>query len=88
MVTKQSWVQRNPQAIAKIQKRYYEKNKEQARLRSKAQNLRGKVAYSMLSDKDKRKCDKEVERLLQNNTWPVSYIQIMSITGRQIFYYG
>ena len=67
MVTKQSWVERNPERIAKIQKKYYQKNKEQARLRSKAQNLRGKTAYSMLSDKDKRKCDKEVERLLQNN---------------------
>jgi len=67
MVTKQSWVERNPERISKIQKKYYQKNKEQARLRSKAQNLRGKVAYSMLSDKDKRKCDKEVERLLQNN---------------------
>jgi len=69
MEKKESWHQRNPLAIAKIQKRYYEKNKEKARLRSKLQNLRGKTAYSMLSAKDKIKCDKQVERLLQNNAW-------------------
>lgn len=67
MVTKQSWVERNPQAIAKIQKRYYEKNKEQARLRSKAQNLRGKLSYLALTKPQKKKIDEEVEKLLQNN---------------------
>jgi len=61
---KQSWVERNPKAVKKIKERYYLKNQEQAKLRSKRQNLRGKLAYSMLSDKDKRKCDKEVEKLL------------------------
>ena len=45
MEKKESWHQRNPLAIAKIQKRYYEKNKEKARLRSKLQNLRGKTLW-------------------------------------------
>ena len=67
MVTKQSWVERNPQAIAKIQKRYYEKNKEESKLRSKRQNLRGKLSYLALTKPQKKKIDKEVERLLQNN---------------------
>ena len=67
MENKQSWVERNPDKVKAIKDRYYIKNQEQAKLRSKRQNLRGKVAYSMLSDKDKIKCDKEVERLLQNN---------------------
>ncbi len=64
---KQSWVERNPKAVKKIKERYYLKNQEQAKLRSKRQNLRGKLAYSMLSDKDKRKCDKEVEKLLTSD---------------------
>lgn len=64
---KQSWVERNPKAVKKIKERYYLKNQEQAKLRSKRQNLRGKVAYSLLSDKDKRKCDKEVEKLLTSD---------------------
>ena len=67
MEKKESWHQRNPLAIAKIQKRYYEKNKEKARLRSKLQNLRGKLSYLALTKPQKKKIDKEVERLLQNN---------------------
>lgn len=61
---KQSWAERNPDKIREHKKRYYEKNLEEAKLRSRRQNLRGKVAYSMLSDSDKKKCDKEVEKLL------------------------
>jgi len=67
MEKKESWHQRNPEKIAKIQKRYYEKNKEQASLRSKAQNLRGKLSYLALTKPQKKKIDKQVERLLQNN---------------------
>lgn len=64
MEKKQSWAERNPLRIREHKKRYYEKNLEEAKLRSRRQNLRGKVAYSMLSDSDKKKCDKEVEKLL------------------------
>jgi hypothetical protein len=64
MEKKQSWAERNPDKIREHKKRYYEKNLEEAKLRSRRQNLRGKVAYSMLSDSDKKKCDKEVEKLL------------------------
>ena len=64
MEKKQSWAQKNPERIKEHKKRYYEKNLEEAKLRSRRQNLRGKVAYSMLSDSDKKKCDKEVEKML------------------------
>ena len=64
MEKKQSWAERNPDKIREHKKRYYEKNLEEAKLRSRRQNLRGKVAYSMLSNSDKKKCDKEVEKLL------------------------
>jgi len=64
MEKKQSWAERNPDKIREHKKRYYEKNLEEAKLRSRRQNLRGKMAYSMLSDSDKKKCDKEVEKLL------------------------
>jgi hypothetical protein len=64
MEKKQSWAERNPDKIREHKKRYYEKNLEEAKLRSRRQNLRGKVAYSMLSDSDKKKCDKEVEKML------------------------
>tara|TARA_R110002020_G_scaffold221901_3_gene430106 strand:+ start:29 stop:232 length:204 start_codon:yes stop_codon:yes gene_type:complete len=66
MEKKESWQQRNPGARKEIQKKWYSNNQEQAKLRSKRQNLRGKTAYSMLSDTDKRKCDKQVEKLLQS----------------------
>jgi hypothetical protein len=64
MEKKQSWAERNKDRIREHKKRYYEKNLEEAKLRSRRQNLRGKLAYSMLSDSDKKKCDKEVEKLL------------------------
>ena len=67
MENKQSWVERNPDKVKAIKDSYYLKNQEQAKLRSKRQNLRGKVAYSMLSDKDKRKCDTEVENRLTSD---------------------
>lgn len=61
---KQSWAERNPDKIREHKKRYYQKNLEEAKRRSKIQNLRGKIAYNMLSNIDKKKCDKEVEKLL------------------------
>jgi hypothetical protein len=64
MEKKQSWAERNPDKIREHKKRYYQKNLEEAKRRSKIQNLRGKIAYNMLSDSDKKKCDKEVEKLL------------------------
>ena len=64
MEKKQSWAQKNPQKIKEHKRRYYEKNLSACRRRSKAQNLRGKIAYDMLSDSDKKKCDKEVEKML------------------------
>lgn len=67
MEKKQSWAERNPDKIREHKKRYYEKNLEEAKLRSRRQNLRGKTAYSMLSDSDKKKCDKEVEKLLTSD---------------------
>lgn len=64
---KQSWAQKNPERIKEHKKRYYEKNLEESKLRSRRQNLRGKTAYSMLSNSDKKKCDKEVEKLLTSD---------------------
>ena len=64
MEKKQSWAERNPDKIREHKKRYYQKNLEEAKRRSKVQNLRGKIAYNMLSNIDKKKCDKEVEKLL------------------------
>ena len=64
MEKKQSWAEKNPERIKEHKKRYYQKNLEEAKRRSKVQNLRGKIAYNMLSNIDKKKCDKEVEKLL------------------------
>ena len=58
------WFQENPEKARAIQRRYYDKNKEQARLRSKKQNLRGRLSYQMLTDQQKKKVEKEVEKLL------------------------
>ena len=58
------WFLDHPKAAKVIQRRYYEKNKEQARLRSKKQNLRGRLSYEMLTDQQKKKVEKEVEKLL------------------------
>ena len=52
------WFQENPEKAKQIQRRYYDKNKEQARLRSKKQNLRGRLSYEMLTDQQKRKLKK------------------------------
>tara|TARA_R100000329_G_scaffold83021_1_gene70557 strand:- start:519 stop:713 length:195 start_codon:yes stop_codon:yes gene_type:complete len=58
------WFQENPIRAKEIQKKYYSKNKEQARLRSKKQNLRGRLSYEMLTDQQKKRVEKEVEKLL------------------------
>ena len=64
MENKQSWVERNPKAVKKIKERYYLKNQEQAKLRSKRQNLRGKISYAILTNEQRKKVDKEVEKML------------------------
>jgi len=64
---KQSWAERNPDKIALHKRKYYENNREESKLRSRKQNLKGKIAYSMLSNSDKKKCDKEVEKLLTSD---------------------
>ena len=46
---KQSWAERNPDKIKEHKKRYYEKNLEESKLRSKRQNLRGKLSYLALT---------------------------------------
>ena len=48
------WMAENPEAARKIQRRYYDKNKEIARLWSRKQD-------------QKTQCIAEVERLLQMN---------------------
>ena len=58
------WGLKNPERYKEIQKNYYDRNREQAKLRSKRQNLKGKIAFSMLSDIDKKRCLKKVEKML------------------------
>ena len=58
------WFLDHPKEAKVIQRRYYEKNKEQARLRSKKQNLRGRLSYEMLTDQQKKKVNNQVEKLL------------------------
>ena len=61
------WFLDHPEKAKVIQRRYYDKNKEQARLRSKKQNLRGRLSYEMLTDQQKKKVEKEVEKLLTSD---------------------
>tara|TARA_R100000388_G_scaffold75482_1_gene54770 strand:+ start:612 stop:815 length:204 start_codon:yes stop_codon:yes gene_type:complete len=58
------WFLENPEGAKKIRKRYYEKNKEQARLRSKVQNLRGRLSYEMLTDQQKKTVNKKVNKII------------------------
>ena len=67
MEKKQSWAEKNPERIKEHKKRYYEKNLEQAKRRSKIQNLRGKLSYLSLTDSQKKKIDAEVEKLLTSD---------------------
>tara|TARA_Y100000389_G_scaffold187362_1_gene208700 strand:+ start:511 stop:717 length:207 start_codon:yes stop_codon:yes gene_type:complete len=67
MEKKQSWAQKNPERIKEHKKRYYEKNLEQAKRRSKFQNLRGKLSYLSLTDSQKKKIDAEVEKILASD---------------------
>ena len=53
------WFQENPEKARVIQRRYYDKNKEQARLRSKKQNLRGRLSMKCLQINKKRKLKKK-----------------------------
>ena len=63
------WGLKNPERYKEIQKNYYDRTREQAKLRSKRQNLKGKIAFSMLSDSDKKKCLKKVENMLTSDIW-------------------
>jgi len=67
MEKKQSWAERNPQRIREHKKKYYSKNLEACRKRSKIQNLRGKLSYLSLTDSQKKKIDAEVEKLLTSD---------------------
>jgi|TARA_R100001163_G_C4986118_1_gene140419 Rps23 Pro-64 3,4-dihydroxylase Tpa1-like proline 4-hydroxylase len=58
------WFKRNPEKAKEIQKKSYNKNKEQAKLRSRKQHLRGKLSYEMLTDQQKKKVNNRVEKLL------------------------
>ena len=69
MEKKQSWAERNPDKIREHKKWYYEKNLEQAKKRSKIQNLRGKLSYLSLTDSQKKKIDAEVEKILASDIW-------------------
>ncbi len=64
MEKKQSWAERNPDKIREHKKRYYQKNLEEAKRRSKIQNLRGKISYAILTNEQRKKVDSEVEKLL------------------------
>jgi len=64
MEKKQSWAQKNPERIKEHKKRYYQKNLEESKLRSKRQNLRGKISYAILTNEQRKKVDSEVEKLL------------------------
>ena len=61
------WFLDHPEKARVIQRRYYDKNKEQARLRSKKQNLRGRLSYEMLTNQQKKRVEKEVEKLLTSD---------------------
>ena len=67
MEKKQSWAQKNPQRIKEHKKRYYEKNLSACRRRSKAQNLRGKISYEILTNEQRKKVDAEVEKILESD---------------------
>ena len=58
------WGLKNPERYKEIQKNYYERHRDSCRRRSKAQNLRGRLSYEMLTDQQKKKVEKEVEKLL------------------------
>jgi uncharacterized alpha/beta hydrolase family protein len=64
---KQSWAQKNPERIKQHKKKYYSKNLEVCRKRSKVQNLRGKLSYLSLTDSQKKKIDAEVEKILASD---------------------
>ena len=61
------WMAENPEAARKIRRRYYDKNKEIASLRSRKQHHIGRAAFKMLTEDQKTLCIAEVERLLQMN---------------------
>ena len=61
------WGLKNPERYKEIQKNYYERHKNSCRMRSKAQNLRGKLSYLSLTDSQKKKIDAEVQKILESD---------------------
>jgi len=61
------WMAENPKAARKIRKRYYEKNKKLASLRSRRQHHIGRTAFKMLTEDQKKICIAEVEKLLTSD---------------------
>ena len=64
---KQTWAQRNKEKCSQAYKRYYQKNKADALIRSKKQNLRGKYAYELLTEQQKRLVEKKIDKFI--DTW-------------------
>ena len=58
------WGLKNPERYKEIQKNYYSRNREQAKLRSRRQNLKGKISYAILTSEQRKKVDAQVEKLL------------------------
>ena len=61
------WGLKNPERYKEIQKNYYSRNRESAKLRSKKQNLKGKISYAMLTNEQRKKVDAEVEKILASD---------------------
>ena len=57
------WMAENPKAARKIRKRYYEKNKKLASLRSRKQHHIGRKAFEMLTDEQKAQCMLETSNI-------------------------
>ena len=64
--------QENYARIRKVETKSYLNNRKAYLLRSKMQHLRGKIAYEMLSDKDKAKCDRKVKKIIDQ--WNISVV--------------
>ena len=65
-MAKNKWFVENPEKAREIQKKYYNTHKTEARLRSRAQNLRGKIAFEMLTEKKQINCLKKVNLILKS----------------------
>lgn len=61
------WMAENPKAARKIRRRYYDKNKEIASLRSRKQHHIGRTAFKMLTEDQKQECIAEVDKMLDTS---------------------